>query len=458
MADEILILTTEPLPIPGVIPSGAGLRAWGLGFGLRSAGFEKVTIAFAADAVRGMENAADAVEGVETFERGAIDSFIRSRNPAAVVFQHWGLWRDLKETPASPVAMDLAGPHLLERQLWGSNDPAGDVREKLTALSQADYVVCSGAFQRHYFLPYLLQAGHDPANRNLCPVIPFSLSPGLPEPDPNRNLDRFFYGGMLLPWQNPEPALRILLECMDEKEKGELVFMGGLHPGGDVSGGKFDALLEFLDGHPRVTREAATDFDSFVQMMRSCGCAIDLMERNAERELAFPTRTVTYLWAGLPVVHNDYDELAVPIGDAKAGWPIAPGDEEELRKRLLRLLTFHQDITRSSERAQNLVRERYTWDQTIEPLAEWCRDPQPRREKRPAAIPAVASPPEKTVQKRKKRPRGGAVTYAPEPSVTQGKGLNWWLASFAAVFALPVSAALIFLFALVEVARFLKAK
>ena len=42
---KILILTTEPLPLPGMAATGAGLRAWGLAFGLRSAGMTKVTIA-----------------------------------------------------------------------------------------------------------------------------------------------------------------------------------------------------------------------------------------------------------------------------------------------------------------------------------------------------------------------------------------------------------------------------
>src|SRR5690606_5452412 len=112
-----------------------------------------------------------------------------------------------------------------------------------------------------------------------------------------------------------------------------------------------------------------------------CGTAIDLMPKNAERELAFPTRTVTYMWAGLPVIHNDYDELADPIARDRGGWTFDPADQKGLAKLIHRLLGHREDVERRSQNAQSLVRRRYTWDKTIAPLATWCEEPTRREAK-----------------------------------------------------------------------------
>ena len=452
---KILILTTEPLPLPGMAATGAGLRAWGLAFGLRSAGMTKVTIAFAADAVRG-KNFESQMKWVKVFERAQLDDFIAQESPDAIVFQHWGLFREVRRPLPCPVAMDLAGPHLLERQLWGSSDPQADLREKLTALSQVDFVVCSGQFQRHYFLPFLVQAGHDPKS-NLCPVIPFSLSPDLPEPSRDRDHAAFFFGGMFLPWQDPEGTLRSTVKVLEEKKRGKLVFVGGPHPSGDVSGGRFAALEEMLQRSAVVERAPVMAFDAMVTRMRSCGVAIDLMPRNVERELAFPTRTVVYMWAGLPVIHNNYDELADPIAEAKAGWTFDPSDLLGVEKLITRLIGHREDVERRSENAQKLVRERYTWDKTIEPLAQWCAAPHKREGKRAVAI-QVPSQESAPIERRDSPSRGkrkslGTIEYSPARNLTDTSTGPWYLSPAIFVLALPISIFLALFFLLVELAR-----
>ena len=451
MKPRILVLTTEPLPLPGLPATGAGLRAWGLGFGLRSAGFEDVVLGFAADSARGVDLDLDQIPGIRMFERSQLDDFIASVKPDAVVFQHWGLWSELKRPLPCPVAMDLAGPHLLERRLWGSADPAGDLRQKLTALAAVDHTVCSGEFQRHYFIPFLVQAGHDPRS-HLCPVIPFSLSPDLPEASLQRERDTLLFGGMFLPWQDPEATLRTVVETLEEKRKGKLVFIGGPHPAGDVSGGRFDTLMEFLEKSDRVEIHRTMSFDKYLETLCRCGLAIDLMPRNAERELAFPTRTVGYLWAGLPVIHNNYDELAEPISRARAGWAMDANDRDGLKKLLVRILGHKEDIERRAEKARELVTENYTWDRTIGPLAGWCENPKPRAEKR-APIVAVAAD-TAPAEPRKKRRREGKVQYAPPTPMadTASRGA-WYLAPIVFTVALPISICLLLLFAAAELVR-----
>ncbi len=377
---KILVLTTEPLPFPGRITTGAGLRAWGLARGLESAGFS-VELAMPEEAAAG---AGDGGSRIGCFSRPLLTEFVRERSPDILVMQHWGLMRDLGEVEA-PIAIDLAGPHLLERRFWGSRSPEGDLAEKVAALRRADFVTCSGRSQRLYFLPFLGIAGFDVADPSLCPVIPFSADPQLPAAR-ERDPACFVYGGMFLPWQDPSRALTTLLDAVASAGRGRLRFFGGAHPTVDVSGGKFEAILERLSGDPRVEMNGLVPFEQLVDAYCRAGAALDLMERNAERELAFPTRTVIYLWCGLPVIHGDYDDLAPLIARYKAGWVLSPDDRAGLRATIENILSQPSLPAERGENARRLVADNLTWDKTIEPLAEWCRSPQRRENKMMIAL------------------------------------------------------------------------
>ncbi|MFH0794729.1 MAG: hypothetical protein V2A74_11920 [bacterium] len=291
--------------------------------------------------------------------------------------QHWGILKDLGEVDC-PLALDLAGPHLLERLFWGSRAHDNDLQEKLAALRRADFVTCSGEYQRHYFLPYLARAGHRiDGTTDPLPVIPFSVPPELPTQAVGDSA-HFIYCGFFLPWQDPSAALETLLEVFDETGKGALDFFGGPHPMMDVSRGRFQALLERLKSHPRVNMRGVQSFDRLLEAYRVGGVALDLMARNPERELAFTTRTVYYLWAGLPVVYNDYSELSVMIRESGSGWTFDPSQKGEVRKLLLELVEGRIDLAPHRQAARRLVQERFTWDKTISPLADFCSAPRRR--------------------------------------------------------------------------------
>ncbi|MCB2156110.1 hypothetical protein KQI84_14635 [bacterium] len=404
-------------------------------------------IGFAADSVRGTEVDPSVVPGVSMFERDRLREYLEEQKPDAIVLQHWGLGASLPPVDC-PLAVDLAGPHLLERRLWGSKRLDADLREKVETLSRADFVICSGRFQRHYFLPFLFQAGFEP-EASLCPVVPFSVAPDIPAPSENRDLSAFLYGGFFLPWQDPENSLRWTLETLDEREKGKLVVVGGPHPSIDVSGGRFEKLGRLIDEHPRAESHGTMPFGEYLSLLGRCGAAIDLMPRNSERELAFPTRTVVALWAGLPVIHNNYDELAEPIERAKAGWTLDPGDRQGFRKVIDRLVGHGEDIERRGQNAQELVRKHFTWDKTIHPLADWCREPRKREGKTTVAMPAATKAPRDAASKK------GRVSYSPPPPVAGPNRLQQVLSPLALLLALPIALVLLILFGGAELVKIL---
>lgn len=375
---RVLVVTTEPVPLPGFVPSGAGLRAWGLAQGLHGRQFQ-VEIAMAADSAQGPVPELHGGVAISIFQRDHLTERVRAARPDVLVMQHWGLMDRLGDVDC-PLAIDLAGPHLLERTFWGTPSLEQDLEQKIAALRRADFLTCSGEFQRKYFIAFALQSGFDLADPHLLPVIPFSVAPELPT-EREHDATTFAYCGMLLPWQDPRAGIVALVETLAARGKGRLRLIGARHPTHDVSMGKFDALLAQLATSPRVSLEPPRPFNDLEDLLVSCGVAIDLMARNAEREIAFTSRTVVYLACGLPVVHDNYSELSGLIEQYDAGWCLDPEDAQAAKALFARLLDDPAEAERRRENARRLVRERLTWDRTIEPLARWCADPRPREKK-----------------------------------------------------------------------------
>jgi len=376
----VLVLTSDPLPLPNLPATGAGLRAWGLAQGLVSAGIDARAL-MPASILAGRADAAVEPYASHVFPDDDLPGAIARAKPACIVLQHWGISARVGAVDC-PIAIDLAGPHLLERRHWGQEHLEADWQEKVNALRRADFVVCSGRDQRLYFLPWLMQAGFDVADPQLCPAIPFSWSP---EGPPARTQPAragaeltFIAGGVLLPWQNPLPLLQVLLQEMDRAGRGRLIYAGGAHPSINVAGGEVVQLLQPLQSHPRVQWRGLAPLEEWLQVLAQADLAFDLLPRNNERELAFPTRTAMYLWAGLPVLHGHYDELGRAIERRDAGWAIDPGDESALRQALRKILAGDVDVAAKAHHARDFAREHLNWARTIGPLAQFCANPSRR--------------------------------------------------------------------------------
>jgi hypothetical protein len=383
----ILVLTADPLPLPGLAATGAGLRAWSLAEGLKSQGLDARAV-MPASHLEGRADSFSQPYSKHVYPENDPADFVRRAKPSVVVAQHWGMLARLGDC-ACPVAVDLAGPHLLERRHWGNADVAAGGAEKIQALSRADYVFCSGRDQRLYFLPWLAMAGFDPGDLELCPSIPFCWSPEGPvgrTKAPGQGEEVVFLaGGVLLPWQNPLPAIKVLLETFDETGKGRLVFHGGAHPTLNVSGGEQEELLDFLHRHPRVECGPLLPFDEFLGVLNQADAAFDLLPRNNERELAYPIRSSMYLWAGLPVIHADYDEPGRLIAGRNAGWALDPENGGKIRTTVRSILESPAQLSERAQGARKIAAER-NWSSVIGPLADFCKNPKAREGKKSISV------------------------------------------------------------------------
>ncbi|MBN2382721.1 glycosyltransferase [bacterium] len=367
--DEILVICGDPVPLIECPVSGAALRAYGLGQALRSRGF-KVTHAYWPKPGQVVPALPD---DLITFQPSDLTDILIQRQPRVVIFQHWSLLLSLRNPAPCPMAIDLHGPLLIEMAYQQRDDFNYFLHNKARALSMADYWTCAGYRQQHYFRAWLLAAGVD-IRSGQPDVIPISLSPQLPEKHIGQELT-FVFGGLFLPWQDPSRALLELVRQLDTRQNGRLQIFGGTHPAGEIPSGVYTELMTSLQRSKHVQFMGMLSRQELLEHYLTAHVAVDLMARNPERELAFTTRTVEYLWCGLPPIYNNYADLSDPIARAGAGWIVDLDHPSELETTIAHILDQPEAIEPRIHAARQLAFEQYNWEKTITPLAQFCDQP-----------------------------------------------------------------------------------
>lgn len=386
---RVLVVSSDILPYPGMPTVGSGLRAWGIGQGLRAKG-HNVVFAMPQAALKGREALAGEEAKRYAWEPETLHEIVRQAEPDIVVVCNWPVLDNMRvEGLDVPIVLDQHGPHYLEREYNRFGQADDNANRKINALRKADFFTCAGKKQLGYFQQWLERAGWSERERaERSAAIPVSLSPELPPRSPNDELS-FVYGGVFLPWQDPSRGLLALVKTLNSQKRGKLYFYGGKHPVYDVDSGIFDQLLQQLQESPHVVAPGMVSHDALIERYTSAHVAVDLMKRNPERELAFTTRTVEYLWCGLPVIYHNYAELSDYIREYEAGWVLDPEDGAALEQVLAQIFSDPAEVARRSANAQRLVRECLTWDRTIAPLDTFVRRPKVRR-REAARAPGVA--------------------------------------------------------------------
>jgi glycosyltransferase involved in cell wall biosynthesis len=375
-ARRVIVVSADVLPYPGLPTTGAGLRAWGLGLGLRARGHD-VSFAVPFQVLEKFQP----LRHPDLIVMEDVNAVVRDYRPDVLVFQHW-VHVPALETEGAAVVIDFHGPLLLETLYRDGAGVQEYIQVKLRALKKADFFTCAGEFQRNYFYAWLIMAGFD-LRRMPIEVIPFSMSPDIPTHEYPTDEVEFVYGGVFLPWQDPSVGLRALIETMDTLKRGHLTFYGGAHPWIHLAANPlFDVVKRLLETSPRCAISPTIPRDQLVERYRKASVAWDVMAHNAERGMAFTSRTVEYLWAGLPVVYNNYAELARYIERYEAGWTVDPTDPTAIKAVVREILTHPAEVARRGANAQRLVREALNWETTIAPLDRFVRDPERWRAQR----------------------------------------------------------------------------
>jgi hypothetical protein len=224
-------------------------------------------------------------------------------------------------------------------------------------------------------------AGFDPRRLPLR-VMPLAL-PGKP-PAARRTKKpplRLIYGGARWPWIDSLEALTTCAAAVVELPGAALDVHTYSPPrhgmAFDEALGTWDDVDAALGGLDRVVLHSSTAHPEWVEALKTATVAIDVWEPNPERTLAATTRTIEFLWAGLPVITVEGAAWSEELLATGAGWTIPPGPEgAEALHALLRDL--HADparIAAASKAATALVRGRHAPAKAAEQLTAFIADP-----------------------------------------------------------------------------------
>ncbi len=372
----VLVVVTELIPGLGVPVAGGGLRAWSIGRGLEEAGLE---VHFSLPK-RMLPNDVPPTLADLAHDEVGVSPVVERIGASVVVCEQWAAGL-LAAHVSVPVVIDLPGPMFMEASHLERPTRWEAMSYKLSGLAAGDFFVCADSRQKSYYRAWLGMAGVDQRDDRLR-VVPMALSPDLPVRDYSDE-PTFAVAGVFHPWLNTQTWLAEAADLLERERRGSMVVIGGDHPCWPHGVGSDPA--ESLRGRERTDVLGLLPYEEVLRRLLDSDVALDLTRPSPERELAFPIRAITYLWCGLGVVHTRDHPLAADLEAYECGWPVG-GDLETV---LRHILSSPEEVARKGRNAQRLVREHFTWDEAIEPLADFCRTPRSRDKKLNPAV-AVA--------------------------------------------------------------------
>lgn len=276
-----------------------------------------------------------------------------------------------------------------------------------------DFFLCASERQRDWWLGQLEAHGRlnprtladDPALRRLVDVVSYGVPGGeplsqrpvvrsmWPQIGPDRRI--VLWGGGLWPWLDPQTAIRAVAQLHPAHPEICLIFPGTVHPNPEVAkipGGVAEAralaaALGVLD--KAVFFGQWVDYGDWPSLLLECRVALSLHHDTLETRLAFRSRVLEYLWAGLPVVSSAGDatgDLAVAYG---LGICVAGADVDATAEAILAGLALSPaDRMAAAGRA----RRELAWEQVMRPLIDFCQSPRRAADRRPGSGAQPARP------------------------------------------------------------------
>jgi glycosyltransferase involved in cell wall biosynthesis len=311
--------------------------------------------------------------------------------PAVYVAQIPAIWN-----ADSFIVVDGYDPFVAESLFLG-----GDVLALQRALTKAylvgDFFICASERQRDWLLGLLEAHGRinpftfseDPSLRKLVDVVPFGLPETPPQatkpvirgiwPGISRQDKVVLWGGGLWPWLDPLTAIRAVARVWQQRQDVRLVFPGTCHPNPWMSGiPTHNEAAQKLAGELGLLGKAVffgewVPYEDWPNVLLESDLALTLHPDTLEARLAFRSRVLDYIWAGLPIIATRGDATSDLVKHYRLGVVVDYADDAGVANAILQLLETPKEIWQTQFES---ARRDLTWEQAARPLIEFCRHPR----------------------------------------------------------------------------------
>ena len=282
------------------------------------------------------------------------------------------------------VVYDLYAPLTIEQLALDAREERSTLRGSMAQMNEltqsvvlatGDAFLCASERQRDFWLGALANAGRldadayrrDASLRSLIEVVPFGIDPEPPTPGPAiRGVvpgigagDRvLLWPGGIWNWFDPLTVIQAVDALAPRHPDLRLYFLGIRHPTPGVPGMPHAAMAEqavalaetlgLRDRHV-FFNDGWVPYSERGRYLLDADLAVSAQFDDVETRLAFRTRLLDCLWAGLPVVTTRGDTLGDELVASGAGFAVEPGDVAGWTETLERVLE-HDDLRRRSPR------------------------------------------------------------------------------------------------------------
>ncbi|MBN9606093.1 MAG: glycosyltransferase family 4 protein [Actinomycetales bacterium] len=394
---RVLVVTSDPI---GRRMAGPAIRTWNICRRLQQEGHEVRLVTTST-----LEPIPAAFE-LHLVPPGRHRAFGRlERWAEVIVFQGhaMSMFRTLRRSRKRLVA-DIYDPMNIEQLEQAKTRPmreyikvVSDRTELLNEqLLRADLLLAASDRQRLFYLGQLaglgrvnpLTYGDDPDLARLLAVVPFGMTsedpvatgPAMRDVVPGIAPDDkiVLWAGGLYDWFDPHTLIRAMATLAERRPNVRLFFQGTKHPGVPVMPvvassivlarelGVLDSVVFFNDSW--------VPYDERQNYLLEADLGVSTHGSHLETTLAFRTRILDYLWAGLPMVVTQGDSFGELVAREGLGEAVPHADPDALADALERVL-FDDAVAADARAAVARVRERFRWEVVLQPLVDYVAAP-----------------------------------------------------------------------------------
>jgi glycosyltransferase involved in cell wall biosynthesis len=269
--------------------------------------------------------------------------------------------------------------------------------QQSAAYALGDFFICASERQRDWWLGQLEARGRinpatyqaDPTLRQLVDVVPYGLP--IDPPVATRPMIKgvwqgiapadkvVLWGGGLWPWLDPLTAIRAIHHLAPSRPEIKLIFPGTRHPNPNVA--TMPTRLEEAQAlaHTLEVTDQNVFFGDWVaycdwpNVLLESDVALTLHLDSIETRLAFRSRVLEYIWAGLPVVATMGDATSDLLAGYGLGIQVRPGDVEAVAAAIVALV---DEAPTMRGEAFTRARTELNWERAAAPLVTFCRAPR----------------------------------------------------------------------------------